>query len=85
MIVIKHSFFPLGACMYRLKDNTVAFIYPSEDSLQNWMAWYTGIEPKDKEINAFLDECANDEHSNLGSGFCDTWIKIMEQLNDFLK
>lgn len=81
---ITHSFFPLGATLYKLPDYTLVFIHPSEDSLNAWMAWYTGIELKDKEINAFLDECAEGQHSTLGSGFNDTWQEIMAQLNDFM-
>lgn len=85
MITITHKFFPLGATMHRLKDNTVAFIYPNEDSLQLWCSWYTGDDMKDKEINIFLDECCTGEHSTLGSGWADTWINIMLQLEDFSK
>lgn len=84
MKYINHSFFELGATLYQLPDHTIVFIYPSEDSLNGWMAWYTGIELKEKEIYAFLDECAECKHSTLGSGFNDTWAKIMEQLNDFM-
>ncbi len=84
MKYIDHSFFELGATMYRLPDYTIVFIYPSEDSLNNWMAWYTGIELKDKEIYAFLDECKDGTHSTLGTGFVDTWQEIMAQLNDFM-
>ncbi len=83
MMQITHSFFPLGATMYRLPDNTVAFIYPSENSLESFMAWYTGDDMKDKEIHAFLDECVEGDHETLGSGFCDTWQNIMAQLQDF--
>lgn len=83
MQVITHKFFPLGATMHRLPDNTIAFVYPSEDSLQSWMSWYTGLFIKDKEISSFLDECSEGEHSSLGSGFCDSWMGIMNQLKDF--
>ena len=85
MIVITHPFFLLGATMHRLPDSTVAFIYPSEDSLQSWMSWYIGMNLKDEQINVFLDECAAGEHSTLGSGFSDSWINAMKQLQDFLK
>lgn len=81
---IKHSFFPLGATVYVLPDKSVAFIYPSEDSLSGFNAWYTGLpEMNEQELNKFLDECAEGEHDTLGSGFCDTWANVMEQLQDF--
>jgi hypothetical protein len=73
---IEHPFFELGATAYRLPDKTMVFIYPSEDSLDSFMAWYTGMEITD--INSFLDECRGDKHSALGSGFCDTWAEHYE-------
>lgn len=82
MKYVSHSFFPLGATAYRLKDNTVVFVYPSENSLDAFMAWYTGDDISD--IDKFLNECAEGLHDTLGSGFCDTWQNIMQQLQDFM-
>jgi hypothetical protein len=81
MKYISHPFFPLGATLYRLSDNTSVFIYPSEDSLNGFMAWYTGDSITD--VDKFLNECEEGQHSALGSGFCDTWGEIMKQLTDF--
>ena len=83
MTTIEHPFFPFGATMHRLPDNTIAFIYPAGDEENNFMSWYTGLDMKDKEVMPFLTECQDGEHSTLGSGWCMPWIEIMKQLKDF--
>lgn len=85
MQIITHKFFPLGAICYRLEDETIAFVSPNENSLDNWSLWCTGEDMKDKHINEFLDECCEGEHQNLGSGFCNNWIDTMQLLKDFSK
>ncbi len=85
MIIIEHEFYPLGATAHRLPDDTICFISPSDDDINHFNAWYTGMNLKDKEILPFLGECYQGEYTTLGSGFYDTWIEIMKQLNDFSK